>query len=184
MPSPYSHLSFSNYNVLKPRDPALEGMITENDLNCAVSAPNSLIGSQYTSDRVDKLQTSMGAYFKIANATAMLEEGLSPYFTLVTFYVKALDAPPGNMTITVNGYVYDSNDNLSWHVDLPSGYHLPFFVKIQEFSNERWDHLEGVEIKANYGEDALDWEFCMDDLEVQFFKLGGQQDETASVVEL
>ena len=168
-------MSFSNYNVLKPRDPSLEGKITENDLNCAVSSPNALIGSKYTTDRVDQLETTLGAYFKVANASALLEEGLSPYFALISFYVKALDSPPGNTSITVNGYIHGSDDVLSWHVEFPSEYHLPFLVQIQKYSGKSWDHLEGVEILANYGEDALDWEFCLDDLELQFFKLPGQQ---------
>ena len=174
MPSPYIHLSFSNYNVLKPRDPALEGKITKNDLNCAVSGPNALIGSRFTADGADNPSDAKGASFKI-NATAALEAGLSPYFTLVSFYVKALDAPPGNITITVKGYSHGSDEILNWHMEVPSGYHIPFLVRIQEYSGKSWDHLDGVEILADYGEDALDWEFCMDDLELQFTTVSGQQ---------
>ena len=63
-----------------------------------------------------------------------------------------------------------------WHVDFNFEYHLPFRVKMQEFSREEWDRLYKVEFFADYGEDALDWEFCMDDLEVEFFKLPGDSE--------
>lgn len=40
-----------------------------------------------------------------------------------------------------------------------------------EDSGEKWERLCKVEVWANYGDDALDWEFCVDDLEVQFYEL-------------
>ena len=85
------------------------------------------------------------------------------------------------MTITVNGYSHDRNDTLSWHVDVPYGFHEPFLVKFQEFSHEKWDRLYGVEILVDYGEDALDWEFCIDDLELQFFTLSALQREASTL---
>lgn len=48
-------------------------------------------------------------------------------------------------------------------------------VKIQEFSKVEWSQLYGVEILADYGEDLLDWEFCVDDLELQFFKIADEE---------
>ena len=42
---------------------------------------------------------------------------------------------------------------------------------MQENSREAWDGLNKVEFVADYGEDALDWEFCIDDLEVEYFEL-------------
>ncbi|MCJ1230925.1 hypothetical protein MMC12_007599 [Toensbergia leucococca] len=168
IPSPYSHLTFSSFNVFNPRDPALEGWISENDLNCAVSPPNALIGSRYSSD----LSPSSGpASFKIANATSMIEEGLNPYFELLTFYLKPLDMPPPETTIYITGYTYARDEPLVWHVDFPAGYHLPLLVKMQEFSSDTWSFLYAVEIFADFGEDRLDWEFSIDNLELQFFKI-------------
>ena len=43
-------------------------------------------------------------------------------------------------------------------------------MKIAEFSGEDWNELYGVEILADFGEQALDWEFCIDDLEIMFFQ--------------
>jgi hypothetical protein len=55
-----------------------------------------------------------------------------------------------------------------WEVKFDQGYHQPLFVNLKDFSRENWEHLSGVEIQADYGDDALDWEFCIDDLELQF----------------
>lgn len=184
VPSPYVHLSFSRYNILTPGDPALEGFIVPSDLNCAVSAPNALIGSRYSSGAAETIARSRklrdvqrseepeGAYFEIANASALLAEGLHPYFTLRKLYLKPLAAPSSGTTVTIRGYSYIHKDPLTWSVYFISGYHEPFEVKIQEYSKQEWSQLYGVEILADYGEDELDWEFCLDDLEVLFFKLG------------
>lgn len=184
VPSPYLHLSFSRYNILTPRDPALEGFIVPSDLNCAVSAPNALIGSRYLSDAGEKVAKSRkvkgvkgveepeGAYFEIASASALIAEGLHPYFTLRKLYIKPLAAPSSGTNVTIKGYSLARKDPLSWVIYFASDYQEPFEVKIQEYSKQAWDQLYGVEILADYGEDKLDWEFCLDDLEIQFFKVG------------
>lgn len=171
VPSPYHHLSFSSYSVLTPRHPALDGLISEHDLNCAVSSPNALIGS-----RLEELAD--GAYFDIANATSMAEEGLQPYFTLNSFYIKPMDAPAPGTRVSVKGYTNARKEPYLWHVDFPSGFHLPFLVKIHEYSGEEWKETYKVEIVADFGYDDLDWEFCVDDVEIQFFAL--PEDETES----
>lgn len=176
IPSSYHHLAFSHYNVLTPQDPNLKGRISSNDLNCAVSSPNALIGSRVSSsthfdyDRDSEIPD--GAYFYIANASKMVDVGLQPYFTLLSFNVKPMDAPSPGSQIIVRGYSYARNDSdpFQWHVDFPAGFHLPFLVKMQEYSGDDWDRLYGVEILADFGEQRLDWEFCIDDLEVQFFR--------------
>lgn len=190
VPSPYLHLSFSRYNILTPRDPALEGFIVPSDLNCAVSAPNALIGSRYTSDVAEKVAESRkvkgiqsvkepeGAYFEIASASALIAEGLHPYFTLRKLFIKPLAAPSSGTTVTIKGYSLARKDPLSWGIYFESDYQEPLEVKIQEFSKQEWDQLYGVEILADYGEDKLDWEFCLDDLEVQFFAAGAEAMES------
>lgn len=167
VPLPYFHLSFSSYNVFAPSDPAWDGKISHNDHNCAVSAPNALIGSRYSGSDSDGTR---GAYFEITNATAMVEDSLDPHFTLSKFKIKPLDSPPEPTTtlITVIGYKYNSNQTVRWEVKFDQGYHNPLSVNLKEFSGENWEYLSGVEILADYGVDALDWEFCIDDLELQF----------------
>lgn len=162
VPSTYHHLYFSSYSVLTPRAPALEGLISEYDLNCAVSSPNALLGSRPCED-------CNGAYFEIANATAMKEAGLLPCFTLHSFYVKPMDAPKPGTTVRVKGYSWSKSKPLEWSVDFPSGYHLPFLVKMREFSGVDWNEIHKIEVVADFGYDALDWEFCLDDIDVQFF---------------
>ena len=176
-PSIYHHLAFSKYNVLTPHDPDLDGIISPNDLNCAISGPNAIVGSRTSSSSDPSANsdgyTPQGAYFSIANSSSMIDRGLQPYISLVSFNIKPMDAPPPWTTVTVTGYSHARNksDHYVWSVDFPAGFHLPFLVKIQEYSREAWDQLYGVEILADFGEQKLDWEFCLDDLEVQFFKL-------------
>jgi len=184
IPPVYHHLSFSKYSVLTPHDPNLKDRISPHDLNCAVSAPNALIGSRTSSSGTSSSNSSghslEGAYFSIANSTSMLEKELQPYFTLLSFSIKPMDAPLPGTTITVYGYSHARNKSapFTWHVDFPAGYHLPLLVKMQEYSGEDWDQLNGVEILADFGEQALDWEFCLDDLEVHFFKSNGTSNDT------
>lgn len=167
VPSPYSHLSFSSYNIFTPGDPAWNGKISRNDRNCAVSAPNALIGSRYDESDPD---STYGAYFQIANATAMTEQSLNPHFALSKFKIKPLDSPPEPSTtlITVIGHKYNSNQTVKWDVSFDQGYHDPLSVNLKDFSRENWEELSSVVIRADYGVDALDWEFCIDDLEIQF----------------
>ena len=127
-----------------------------------MSAPNALLGSRLRED-------GKGASFGIANVTAMQEYGLHPYFTLHSLYVKPLDAPKPGTTVYVKGWTKAQKEPYTWHVDFPSGYHLPFLVKLEEYSGVQWKELDIVNITADFGYDALDWEFCIDELEVQFF---------------
>ena len=100
----------------------------------------------------------------------MLQSGLQPYFTLLGFTFKPMDAPQPGTTLFVKGYSHARNesDPFAWQVYFPAGYHLPFQVRMPEFSGETWSALYGVEILADFGEQALDWEFCIDDLEIMF----------------
>lgn len=105
----------------------------------------------------------------------MKEEGLEAWFTLCSFWLKPLDAPEPGSTIRVKGYregVEKREEVLEWEVDFPSGFHDIFEVRIEEFSKKKWDHMTKVEIVADFGYAALDWEFCVDDLVVQFFEVG------------
>lgn len=184
LPSTYHHLSFSKYSVLAPHDANLKGKISPHDLNCAVSSPNALIGSRTSSSDTSSPNLSghspRGAYFSIANSTSMLENDFQPYFTLLSFNIKPMDAPPPWTTITVNGYSHARNksDSFTWHVDFPAGYHMPLLVKTQEYGGKDWDRLYGVEILADFGEQSLDWEFYLDNLEVQFFASNGTSNDT------
>lgn len=42
---------------------------------------------------------------------------------------------------------------------------------MQEYSGEAWEEIHKVEIVADFGYDSLDWEFCIDDLKVQYITI-------------
>ncbi|KAL8915053.1 MAG: hypothetical protein Q9171_000493 [Xanthocarpia ochracea] len=169
--SPYHNLTFTNAAVFSPRSSALAGIITPNDHNCATSTPNAIIGSRdEEGGRGLRFETASDA----ANSTAS--------FALKQFWAKPMDFPaPGSVKVTVSGYrrvqsdVMVATPDFKWHVDFPSGYHLPFLVKIEEYSGREWTGLRAVEVVADYGEQALDWEVCLDDLVVEFDE-GGQME--------
>lgn len=117
------------------------------------------------------MENADGAYFEITNATSMAEEGLQPYFTLKSFYIKPMDAPAPGTKVSVKGYTKACKEPYIWHVDFPNGFHLPFLVKMEEYSGEKWKEIHKVDIVADFGYDDLDWEFCVDDIELQFFTL-------------
>ncbi|KAL8927199.1 MAG: hypothetical protein Q9172_001459 [Xanthocarpia lactea] len=169
LPSPYHNLTFTNAAVFSPRSPALADIITPNDHNCAISTPNAIIGSR------DE-EGGKGLRFETAsNAT-----NSTTSFALKQFWVKPMDFPaPGSVKVTVSGYRRVRTPDFKWHVDFPSGYHLPFLVKIEEYSGREWTRLRAVEVVADYGEQALDWEVCLDDLAVEFDDEGGQMEGEA-----
>ncbi len=107
-------------------------------------------------------------------------EGLQPYFTLKSFYIKPMDAPAPGTTVSVKGYTKAPREPYIWHVDFPIGFHLPFLVKMEEYSDEAWKEVYKVEIVADFGYDDLDWEFCVDDIEVQFFALSENESKSLS----
>ncbi|KAI9813401.1 MAG: hypothetical protein M1827_004075 [Pycnora praestabilis] len=184
LPSPYQHLTFTpTFSILSPHDPALSNLISPNDYNVAVSSPNALLGSRGTTNAPDP---GPAPSFRLDGKVAK-KAHLEPWFSLLTFWIKPLDAPAPGTSIYVRGYRYNITtastiDNatapLEWSVTFPSGFHEPLLVKINEYSGDAWEGLEKVEIWAGFGVDELDWEFCVDDLDVRFFDAGdGEIDE-------
>ena len=113
----------------------------------------------------------------------MKEEGLDPWFTLVGFWIKPTDGPEPGTTILVRGYKAgeekekEETETLEWAVEFPSGFHDMFEVRIEEFSGVKWERLRRVEVVADFGYEPLDWEFCVDDLVVQFFEVEKEEQE-------
>ena len=156
IPSNYSHLEFNGLLAMKPADPGLEGLISESDLNCAVSSPNAIYGTRYNHDPpvVPKVRLAKSSNFSS--------------FALSSLKIKPLDMPPFSYTrLTLRGGRAQMHP-LEWSVDFPTGFHDMFTVKIQEFSGETWSGLESLQITADFvnGGYNMDWEFCFDDLEI------------------
>lgn len=177
LPPVYSHLTFPSFSVFNPADAALDHLITPFDKNCASSPPNALLGSRQSSE-----DQSLPPAIEFVNSTEVLDAGFEPYFHLLAFKIKPLASPvgEGETRVRVRGY-YHNNCNaaslskaegLEWYADFPSGYYLPFAASM----SEDWRHLSKVEIWAEFGEQALDWEFCMDDVVVSFVPVGSGDD--------
>jgi hypothetical protein len=91
-------------------------------------------------------------------------------FELLSLNIKPLDAPLGSTRINLRG-IKRSNETLLWDVDFPAGFHDMLHVEMVSFSGKTWDCLEKVEIWADFHHDdgtTMDWEYCVDDLEVSF----------------
>lgn len=173
VPSSYHHLNFSGFSVFEPRNPALRHIISPHDTNCAISHPNALVGSRFISPN-----SSEFAIPSINVDTKSAEEAkLQPHFGLLSLWIKPLDAPSPGTSVYIKGSTAEGKEDYGWHVDFPHGYYEPLHVKIKEFTGVVWKELEKVEIWADFGYDRLDWEFCIDDVEICFDKLEGSSSE-------
>lgn len=173
VPDAFHHLNFDGLYPFNPKADALEGKISKHDLNCAVSAPNSLYGARFKSDHArlmgDHLQTHEDIPGVHVDTRSTAVFGLHPYFTLHSLKIKPLDIPLSHTTLYLKGYT--SDQVLHWQVDFPLGFHDMFHVKIEEFSRRKWEELERLEIFANLHYDGGDWEFCLDDMEIEFHSI-------------
>lgn len=61
---------------------------------------------------------------------------------------------------------------LKWDVVFPAGFHDMLHVKFQEFTKEKWEKLVAFKAWVSFrnGLQQMDWEFCLDDMEVSFTK--------------
>ncbi|KAI9802978.1 MAG: hypothetical protein M1825_002211 [Sarcosagium campestre] len=165
--SPYQHLVFSpGFSIIAPNDKALDGYITPFDRNCAVSPPNALIGSRYNpNNKTDESPAS----FAIQNNDA---GGSSASFDFISLVIKPLASPPPGTAIYIRGIPADtSRPTTVWAVSFLSGYHEPVLVTAEAIGGE-WTELVNVGIWAGFGPDELDWEFCVDNLELKFHNVG------------
>ncbi|KAL9628234.1 MAG: hypothetical protein Q9164_007352 [Protoblastenia rupestris] len=176
LPKPYHNLTFISYSVFDPHSPSLAHLISPYDLNCAVSAPNALLGSRTS-------ENGTAASFEIASDTPVDKSGLWQSFTLHSLKVKPMAAPEPGTNLVIRGYRNGTEYDVAWNVWFPSGYHEPLEVRIQEFSEMKWETLRKVEIFADFGYDRLDWEFCIDDLVVEFTRTGKSDGEDADLIQ-
>lgn len=179
-PRPYHHLSFNLFNPFDPHDSHFKGRISPNDLNCAVSLPIALYGARISTDvEGDRREVSRSMKPTLmTNVTSLHDAGLAPFFTLHSLKIKPLDIPFSYTTLSIRGYRHwTGGQRLEWHVEFPQGYHDVLHVKFEDFTKQLWDKLEMVEIYADFGWDDSDWEFCLDDIEVEFSKLESEHYE-------
>lgn len=166
IPSNYKLLHFAGFYAFKPNDSALEDLISLEDLNCAVSAPNALYG---TRQNLQLLQRSNRGSSESSLPTITLYESASApkSFQLHSVKVKPLSMPLGHAKLVLNGTKING-DVVVWSVDFPAGYNEMFEVNIARFSNESWTDLRSLSIFADFHYSGIveDWEFCLDDLEV------------------
>jgi hypothetical protein len=161
VPSNYSYLNFTDFFALEPHNPALHNLISENDLNCATSSPNSLYGARpLPNDRLPSIRL---------NPSFGTEADAISSFTLHSLNIKPLDMPLAYAKVSIHGKRHDKTSIL-WNVDFPAGFHDMLYVKIDSFSGQKWDRLVQLEIWADFYHDGsnMDWEFCLDDLKVSF----------------
>ena len=142
-PAPYHGLTFSYFSAFNPTAPGLEGLIHPLDVNCAVSAPNALLGSRLYED-------GPVASFEIPNTSSTVDGQVNGTFALQKLMIKPMFAPEPGTNLTIRG-VRDDDEPLSWSVWFPSGFYDMFEVRIEEFSREKWDELRKVEILADFG---------------------------------
>ncbi|EXJ54377.1 hypothetical protein A1O7_09716 [Cladophialophora yegresii CBS 114405] len=150
----YHGFTFNYLYAFKPTHQDLEGTISGDDLNCAISKPNALYGS------------------KVAAETPSIHaHDPSRTFTVHSLKIKPLDFPVGFVTINLRGFLLENlSSPLEWTVDYPAGFHDTLHVRLEEFSKTRWKGLTRLEVEADFHYNNVemdDWEFCIDDLEIE-----------------
>ena len=178
LPTPYNNLTISSAFSLFA--PASHPYILPADKNCATSAPNALLGSALSSRPT----------ISVLNDSTWVAEGLKGWFGLKSMNIKPLAAPEDvaglETVVIVRGYPAPSSSadskqrrseeseekkEVTKQFDFPTGYHLPFTAS---FPEKQWRKLSKIEIWAEFGEDQLDWEFCVDDIVVEFEEIEGE----------
>jgi hypothetical protein len=151
----------------------LEGKISKHDLNCAVSAPNSLYGARFQNVRSGLMKHSSEIHDDVpgfhVDTRSTVVFRLHPYFTLHSLKIKPLDIPLSHTTLYLKGYT--SEQVIHWEVEFPLGFHDMFHAKMEEYSRRKWEKLEKLEIFANLHYDGGDWEFCLDDMDIEFHSI-------------
>lgn len=62
---------------------------------------------------------------------------------------------------------------LAWDVVFPAGFHDMLHVKFEEFTKQKWERLTTLTAWVSFqnGYQQMDWEFCLDDMELSFTEL-------------
>ena len=159
----YHHLDFSGFTIIDPVKTAQEGLISLRDIDCATSYPNALWGSR---------ERSRALWPRITlNSTTARNAGVSPLFNLRGVTFKLLGNTTALSSIFMRCYgVVDGEIRHSHSMGITfsrGGYHEPFHIEPGEVFRGWGKKVNLMEI---YGETARgdDWEFCIDDFEVEF----------------
>ncbi|KIW93412.1 uncharacterized protein Z519_06017 [Cladophialophora bantiana CBS 173.52] len=167
IPLSYNGFVFNDFYAFKPSHPRLDGIISAYDLNCAVSRPNALYGAASASPLV-KPQDRQGTP---GERPSIWLYNSSETFTVHALKIKPLDMPIGSVTINLQGFrSNDSDATLTWKVDFPADFHDVLDVRVEKFTRKTWDGLSKLEMWAVFHLDDVtmeDWEFCVDDIELE-----------------
>lgn len=160
MTAPYKGLVFNGFFAFNPSHPKLKGIISVDDLNCAVSKPNALYGTRDNLNRQSLERPSIQSRSSFET------------FTIHSLQIKPLDMPLGFVSVDLYGQRHNESDSsLRWSVDFPAGFHDVLDVRLEEFSKRPWEGLQRLDVWADfhYNDVSMDWEFCIDDLNVEVY---------------
>ncbi|KAI9675894.1 MAG: hypothetical protein M1829_003132 [Trizodia sp. TS-e1964] len=168
LPAIYHHLSFSKFSIIAPNDHYFDEKIPVEDKVLAVSAPNAIIGSK---DGPLFPHTKGAPPAITLNSSVAKIDGIQPWFALKSLKIKSLGAPPPGVSLFARGYKHGSSTNTTfWTQSYPEAFNAPTLLDSQVLTLD-WAKLYKVEFWAEFGIDFSDWEFTIDDLEVQFFPI-------------
>jgi hypothetical protein len=113
----------------------------------------------------------------MVNATETKLKEVHAFFDLHSISIKPLAMPvdplPATANVTIRGWTADvegTEEPLIFRVEWASEYTKPLLVNFdsQQFSPHKWVALELLDFSVDFGAGRLDWEFCLDDLNVAF----------------
>lgn len=165
VPSNYSFLDFGGFLVFEPSATELDNLISPEDVNCATSSPNALYGTRYNFEPDRTNEPKQAPYFALSSSSHCSQQ-LRSSFALRALKLKPLNMPFAYTTLSIRGH--GRNATLDWSVDFPAGFHDMLSIEVEKFSRQIWTNLTKVEVWADFHNDdfVIDWEFCLDDLEI------------------
>ncbi|OAL30615.1 hypothetical protein AYO20_08702 [Fonsecaea nubica] len=163
---PYKGFVFNDFYAFKPSHSSLEGIISANDLNCAVSKPNALYGAA----RARLSNSQQGSMNLLDQRPSIYLYNSTETFTLHALKIKPLDMPVGSVAISLQGFRLNEDSTFSWSVDFPAGFHDVLNVQVEKFTGKTWEGLTRLEMWAEFHFQNIkwkDWEFCVDDIDLE-----------------
>ena len=166
-------LEFKQFEVINTTAAVEKGFLAKEDMDCAVSKPNTLHQMMGLHPTPSIIQ---------ANATALAEHNLSEYFDIIGFAFKPLGPVPDYSSISVE--VWRIEGKVPTLVDsMAAGWFQQkgFLPPITLFPSEYWpgwgQKVNWVQIEAQT-ETGEPLEFCVDNLVLRFHKNDEDEDDS------
>lgn len=169
-------MELDRVEVINTTAAASKGMLHSSDLDCAASWPNAI--------RSTPQEFATNSILR-SNATALAAMNVSEYFDFVNIAVKPLRSSIDFAYVTINVWEIDGKtpknfDSLFIGFPSQNGSFSPIEFQPRDYFEGWGEHVNWVEIYARTIDDNNEeepWEFCVDNLVLEFEKVDDHDNE-------